>query len=135
MNSGHSKKNAAKETKELASLDKAQLCAQVAAAHKAENPLIYHVAEIVSYADYLVVCSGRSTRHVQGIAGHIEAALGQRRVKPLGKEGLLEGHWVLLDLSDVVVHIFYEPMRGFYDLEGLWWEAQQIEFSETGGPD
>lgn len=135
MNSSHSKKITQKETKDLPSLDKARLCAQVAEAHKAENPLIYDVAEIVSYADYLVVCSGRSTRHVQGIAEHIEAALGQRQVKPLGKEGLLEGHWVLLDLSDVVVHIFYEPMRGFYDLEGLWWEAQQIEFSQTGGPD
>ena len=135
MNSSHSKKSPEKETKGLPSLDIALLCAQVAAAHKAENPLVYHVAEIVSYADYLVVCSGRSTRHVQGIAEHIEAALGKRRIKPLGKEGWLEGHWVLLDLNDVVVHIFYEPMRGFYDLEGLWWEAQQVDFSETGGPD
>ena len=135
MNSRHSEKSLEKERKGLPSLDKAVLCAQVAAAHKAENPLVYHVSEIVSYADYLVVCSGRSTRHVQGIAEHIEAALGQRRVKPLRKEGLLEGHWVLLDLNDVVVHIFYEPMRGFYDLEGLWWEAQQVDFSEAGGPD
>ena len=124
------KQSAKKGAKGLPSLEKALLCAQVAAAHKAERPLIYHVAEIVSYADYLVVCSGRSTRHVQGLAEHIEAALGQHRVKPMGKEGLLEGHWVLLDLSDVVVHIFYEPMRGFYDLEGLWWEAQQVEFPE-----
>ncbi|MEJ2366716.1 MAG: ribosome silencing factor, partial [Deltaproteobacteria bacterium] len=76
--------------------------------------------------------SGRSTRHVQAIAEHIEAALSQRRVKPLGIEGLLEGHWVLLDLNDVVVHIFYHPVRAFYDLEGLWWEARQVDFSETG---
>ena len=130
MNSSQSKPSAKKKAKELPSLDKALLCAQVAAAHKAERPLVYHVAEVVGYADYLVVCSGRSTRHVQGIAEHIEAALRQHLVKPLGTEGLLEGHWVLLDLSDVVVHIFYEPMRGFYDLEGLWWEARQVEFSE-----
>ncbi|MEJ2429819.1 MAG: ribosome silencing factor [Deltaproteobacteria bacterium] len=71
-------------------------------------------------------------RHVQAIAEHSEVALSQRRVKPLGIEGLLEGHWVLLDLNDVVVHIFYHPVRAFYDLEGLWWEARQVDFSETG---
>jgi ribosome-associated protein len=53
----------------------------------------------------------------------------------MGVEGLTEGHWVLLDFIDVIVHIFYQPMRGFYDLEGLWFEARQIEFTETGGPD
>ncbi len=126
---------ASKKVEELPALKKALLCAQVAAAHKAERPAVYNVAEIVSYADYFVICSGRSTRHVQGLAEHIEEALLQRRVKPLGVEGLTEGQWVLLDLSDVIVHIFYQPMRTIYDLEGLWWEARQIEFSETRGMD
>jgi ribosome-associated protein len=119
-----------KKVEEIGGLKKATLCAEVAAAHKAERPLIWEVTEIVDYADYFVICSGRSTRHVQAIAEHIEAALSQRRVKPLGIEGLIEGHWVLLDLNDVVVHIFYHPVRAFYDLEGLWWEARQVEFSE-----
>jgi ribosome-associated protein len=121
-----------KKVEKIGGLEKAMLCAEVAAAHKAERPLIWEVNEIVGYADYFVICSGRSTRHVQAIAEHIEAALSQRRVKPLGIEGLLEGHWVLLDLNDVVVHIFYHPVRAFYDLEGLWWEARQVDFSETG---
>ena len=119
-----------KKVEEINGLEKAMLCAEVAAAHKAQRPLIWEVTEIVDYADYFVICSGRSTRHVQAIAEHIEAALSQRRVKPLGIEGLIEGHWVLLDLNDVVVHIFYHPVRAFYDLEGLWWEARQVEFSE-----
>lgn len=96
-------------------------------AHKAERPLIYDVAELVSYADYFVICSGRSTRHVQALAEHLEKALLQRRIKPMGVEGLSEGQWVLLDLGDVIVHIFYQPMRAIYDLEGLWWGGQQIE--------
>ena len=121
-----------KKVEEIGGLEKAMLCAEVAAAHKAESPLIWEVTEIVDYADYFVICSGRSTRHVQAIAEHIEAALSQRRVKPLGIEGLIEGHWVLLDLNDVVVHIFYHPLRAFYDLEGLWWEARQVEFTEAG---
>lgn len=121
---------AVKKTTELSPFKKARLCAQVAADHKAENTLIYEVAEIVTFADYFVICSGRSTRHVQSIAEHIEVALGQRRVKPLGVEGLTEGQWVLVDYNDVIVHVFYNPMRAFYDLEGLWWEARQVEFSE-----
>jgi ribosome-associated protein len=126
------KQQTSKKVEEIDGLEKAMLCAEVAAAHKAERPLICEVAEVVGYTNYFVICSGRSTRHVQAIAEHIEAALAQRRVKPMGVEGLLEGHWVLLDLNDVIVHIFYQPMRAFYDLEGLWWEARQIEFSEKG---
>jgi ribosome-associated protein len=129
------KQQTSKKVEEIDGLEKARLCAEVAAAHKAERPLICEVAEVVGYTDYFVICSGRSTRHVQAIAEHIEAALAQRRVKPMGVEGLLEGHWVLLDLNDVIVHIFYQPMRAFYDLEGLWWEARQIEFSEKGVSD
>jgi ribosome-associated protein len=126
---------APKKPVKLPSLEKASLCARVAADHKAEDTLIYEVAELVSFADYFVICSGRSTRHVQSISEHIEAALRQLRVKPMGVEGLTEGQWVLLDYSDVIIHIFYQPMRSFYDLEGLWWEARQVEFSETPSPD
>lgn len=130
MKRRRAKQRGPKKAKKLAPLEKALFCAQVAADHKAESLLVYHVSEIASFADYFVICSGRSTRHVQGIAEHIEAALGQLKVKPLGVEGLTEGQWVLLDYNDVIVHIFYEPMRVFYDLEGLWWEARQIEFKE-----
>jgi ribosome-associated protein len=134
MKRSHAKQGATKKVKEIPALEKALLCAQVAAAHKAEDPTIYQVDEIVTYTDYFVICAGRSTRHVQGIAGYIEEALVQRRVKPMGVEGLTEGHWVLLDFNDVIVHIFYQPMRAFYDLEGLWFEARKIEFQEAGGP-
>lgn len=125
-------KQTSKQVEDIGGLEKAVLCAEVAAAHKAERPLICEVGEILGYTDYFVICSGRSTRHVQALAEHIEAALVKRRIKPMGVEGLKKGHWVLLDLNDVVVHIFYHPMRAFYDLEGLWWEARQIEFSDTG---
>ena len=132
---GDTKRYISKKVEEGGGLEKARLCAQVAAAHKAERPLICEVGEVVDYTDYFVICSGRSTRHVQSIAEHIEAALVQRRIKPMGVEGLTDGHWVLLDLNDVIVHIFYHPLRAFYDLEGLWWEARQIEFSETRASD
>jgi ribosome-associated protein len=120
---------------DLSPLQKAMLCARAAAEHKAEKTLIYEVAQIASFTDYFVICSGRSTRHVHSIAEHIEEELGRRRLKPMGVEGLTEGHWVLLDYSDVIIHIFYQPMRDFYDLEGLWWEARQVEFSDSKSPD
>lgn len=129
------KQPAPKKVVELSPREKALLCAQLAADHKAEDTLIYEVAALVSFADYFVICSGRSTRHVHSIAEHIEAALGRLRVKPMGVEGLTEGQWVLLDYSDVIIHVFYRPMRSFYDLEGLWWEARQVEFPEKQKPD
>ena len=126
---------ALRKAAELSPKEKAVLCAQVAADHKAEETLIYEVDQIVSFTDYFVICSGRSTRHVQSIAEHIEGDLKRRRIKAMGVEGLSEGHWVLLDYNDVIVHVFYQPMRTFYDLEGLWWEARQIEVPETQGAD
>jgi len=129
------KHQASKKVEELSAFKKALLCADVVSAHRAERPLIYDVAEAVSYADYFVICSGRSTRHVQALAEHLEKALLQRRVKPMGMEGRTEGQWVLLDLGDVIVHIFYHPMRAIYDLEGLWWGGRQIEPSETENKD
>ena len=124
------KQGALRNTETLPPVEKALLCARVATDHKAKDPLVFNVAEIVSFADYFVICSGRSTRHVQAIAEHIETALRQHRIRPLGVEGLTESQWVLLDFDDVIVHVFYQPMRAFYDLEGLWWEAHQVELSE-----
>jgi ribosome-associated protein len=122
---------AIKKREKLPPLEKALLCARVAVDHKAEDPLAFNVSEISSFADYFVICSGRSTRHVQAIAEHIEAALRQHRIRPLGVEGLTEGQWVLLDFEDVIVHVFYQPVRAFYDLEGLWWEAHKVDFLES----
>ena len=71
----------------------------------------------------LSLMSGHSTRHVQGLAEAIEGELRSKRVSSKHNEGLREGLWVLLDFSDVVVHIFYKDKRAFYDLEGLWHDA------------
>lgn len=128
------KKGAKKETAPagaipLASVELARLCATVAVAHKAEEPIILQVTEVASFTDYFVILSGRSTRHVQAVAEHIEKALHERHLRLMGVEGLAEGQWVLLDAGDVVVHIFYHPVRGFYDLEGLWAEAPHVDLA------
>jgi ribosome-associated protein len=113
----------------LSPVDVARLCAEVAVAHKAEEPVILNVAEMASFTDYFVILSGRSTRHVQAVAEHIEKALHEHQLKLMGAEGLAEGQWVLLDAGDVIVHIFYHPVRAFYDLEGLWADALQVDLT------
>jgi ribosome-associated protein len=126
---GAKKKTAPSGATPLTSVELARLCATVAVAHKAEEPVILQVTEVASFTDYFVILSGRSTRHVQAVAEHIERALHERQLRLMGVEGLAEGHWVLLDAGDVVVHIFYHPVRGFYDLEGLWADAPQVDLA------
>ncbi len=111
-----------KEGQELAAA-----CVRVAQDTKAEELVVLDVRGLASFTDYFVVMSGRSTRHVQGLAEAIDGELRAKRVSSRHSEGLREGLWVLLDFGDVVVHIFYHESRAFYDLEGLWHDAPRID--------
>jgi len=94
---------------------------------KALEPMLLEVKEHSSYTDFILLLSGRSDRHVQAVANavteHLKNTLG---VMPLGVEGKRDGQWTLLDFGDVVVHVFYHPVREFYDLEGLWIDAPRV---------
>jgi ribosome-associated protein len=107
--------------------EKAFLCARAALDHKANDLVILEVKNLSSFTDYFIVCSGNSDRQVQAISAHIEEKLGKEEIHPLSVEGKREGRWVLLDYGDVVVHVFYQPVRDFYDLERLWSDAPRIE--------
>jgi ribosome-associated protein len=115
---------------EIESWDKALLASRFALEKKAYDLVVMEVRDITSIADYFIVCSGRSDRQVQGIAQGIEENLRARGVRPHSVEGAGRGQWVLMDFSDVIVHIFYEPVREFYDLEGLWGDAPRVELPE-----
>ena len=93
---------------------------------KVLNVVALDVAEMTSYADVFIFCSGRSNRQVIAIAEHIKIYLKKHKIKPLNIEGTKDGHWVLLDYGHVIIHVFYEPIREFYDLEGLWVDAKRI---------
>lgn len=103
------------------------ITAEAALEKKAYDILILEIRELTSIADFFVICSGKSDRQVQAIATNIETELRKRGIKPLGIEGFREGRWVLLDYGDVVVHVFYAPVRAFYDLEGLWADAPRLK--------
>ncbi len=102
---------------------------KAAADRKAVGLVLLDVHDLTSVADVFMICSGRSNRQVSAIADHIQRELKQQGVKALSVEGKQEGHWVLMDYGHVVIHVFYEPVRRFYDLESLWIDAPRIETS------
>jgi len=108
----------------------ALLCVRYALDKKAYDLLLLEVGACTSLADYFLICTGRSDTQVQAIAQSIQenlAALGRR---PRTIEGMNIGHWVLMDYGDVVVHIFLESVRAFYDLERLWARAPVVTLPE-----
>jgi ribosome-associated protein len=88
---------------------------------------------LVSYTDYLVLCSGSSDRHVLAIADSIESTLRPTKIRPLGVEGREDGKWVLMDYGDVVVHIFHDPERDVYGLDSLWNDAPKLGLKAPPG--
>jgi ribosome-associated protein len=114
------------ETRELA-----RLIASAGLAKKAENVQIIEVAGKVDYADFLVLMSGTSDRHVAAIAQSVEKDLEQQGFRALALEGLPLARWVLIDFVDVVVHVFQEEWREVYDLDGLWMDASRVALPEA----
>lgn len=82
-------------------------------------------------ADYLILCSGETERHVRAIADHIDQSLSDRRHPPLSMEGASTSQWILIDFGDVVAHIFRSDIRAHYGLEHLWADARQVRLPAT----
>ena len=93
---------------------------------KARQVVLLDVQAMTTMANTFIICSARSNRQVTAIADFISANLKDQGKKALNIEGRKEGHWVLMDYGDVIIHIFLEPIRSFYDLEGLWGDARRI---------
>lgn len=93
---------------------------------KATGLEVIDVSGKVDYADFLVLMSGRSDRHVTALASGIEEALRKRSKRALAVEGLPHANWVLMDFGDVVVHVFQDDARAAYDIDGLWMDARRV---------
>lgn len=111
----------------LTSRDKARIAAQAALDKVADDLVALDVSGIVSFADVFLIVTGRSDRQVRAIADGIDEAVSRSGEKPLGTEGYEEGRWVLMDLNDVIVHIFQKDVRAQYDLERLWSDATALD--------
>jgi ribosome-associated protein len=110
-------------------LARANQVAEAALDKKAQDLVALDVSELTSYADTLLIATGTSDRHARSIADAIREAATARGEKPLGVEGYEEARWVLIDLGDVIVHVFQREVREAYDLERLWSDAQSLALS------
>ncbi len=99
---------------------------RAASGRKASDLVALDVSTLSSLADVFIICSGNSNRQVSAIGEYIRTELKKDGIRPISVEGLQDGQWVLLDYGYVVIHVFYEPVRYFYDLEGLWRDAPRI---------
>jgi len=111
----------------MKTIDKAFLCLKIIKERKAIDPILAQVDKLTSITDYFLITGGNSSRQVQAIARHLARRMREEGFKAYGVEGEQEGQWILMDYGDVVIHIFYQPVREFYDLEGLWIEAPRID--------
>ena len=104
----------------VASLDK----------HKAEDIKVIGVTELTSIADYFVIASGTSTTQVKALSEYVEEELGREGQEPRRIEGYAASNWILMDYQDVIVHIFDNENRLFYDLERIWRDGKSLTVEE-----
>ena len=120
---------------ELSSNDKALACAKGAIDKKAEMVRLLDLSDISGFTDYFLICSGTSDRQVQAIADSVQSTLKAFGERLISCEGYSDGRWVLMDFGDVVVHVFLDALREYYDLESLWSDAPRVQIpAEFYGP-
>lgn len=97
---------------------------------KAKDTVILELKDLSTIADYFVICSGENTAQIKAIAESIDEYFSKKKIFPIGKEGLDFAQWVLIDYGDIVVHIFNQETRSYYDLEKFWIDAPRIDTNE-----
>lgn len=112
---------------ELDPKDRALRIAEAADDRRALDIEILDMRGLMTICDYFVICNGRSRLHVDAIAEEIEEQMSDLGIEPRHIEGIPNSNWVILDYTDVVVHVFEPESRGFYNLEGLWHDAGRVE--------
>jgi ribosome-associated protein len=100
---------------------------------KASNIRVLDLREVTSFTDYFVICSVGNSRQGQAVCDEIETGLRQMGERPVSIEGYDPAEWVLMDYGDLVVHIFSEPARSYYDLERLWRHARVLSQESSPG--
>lgn len=114
-------------------MESRELVRQIAASldkHKAQDLKIIGVRDLTVIADYFVIAAGTSSTQVKALADYVEYELGQQGIKPRRVEGYSSSSWILIDYGSVIVHVFYEETRAFYDLERLWKDGEQLPLSD-----
>ncbi|MFC1926494.1 ribosome silencing factor [Chloroflexota bacterium] len=110
----------------LESADIARKAVDAALEKQAGDILMLDIREASGFADYFVICSAESDRQIQAIFNEIDDVLGKEGINPYHREGNADSGWMLLDYSQVVVHIFTPQQREYYNLENLWGTAATV---------
>ncbi|MDA8334520.1 MAG: ribosome silencing factor [Peptococcaceae bacterium] len=110
-----------------------QAVVDAAGEKKADDVVVLDIGKVSVICDFFVIATGRSTTQVKAVADHIEERLLKAGARLSGREGYREGRWILLDFYDVVVHVFLQAEREFYNLERVWQDARVVSLGETGG--
>lgn len=97
---------------------------------KADEIKVIGVTDLTILADYFVIAGATSTTHTKSLADELEFKLSQEGIEPSRTEGYNGASWIILDYSDVVVHVFYKEARDYYQLERLWADGEQVDISE-----
>ena len=119
----------------LSAKEVAAIAAKALDAKMGEDIRLIGITDISTLADYFLICTGTSNTHVRTLCDFAEYALEEAGEKPLGREGHRGNTWELLDYGCLVIHVFTEEARQFYDLERLWADAEKIDLGEIITPD
>ncbi len=114
----------------MTATEKMKLAARFLGSKKARDISVLQVTGVTLLADYFIVCSATSTTQVKALASGLEEAMEEAGEQLFVKEGTQGLNWILLDYSDVIIHVFYQETREFYDLEKLWSDATEIPLEE-----
>ena len=111
----------------------AEACAKAADAKQAEDIVILNLQGISTITDFFVICSGTSLPHLKAVRREVANQLREKHdLRPRTMDGEMESKWMVLDLGDVIVHVFHHEMRPVYSLEDLWSDAKRVEFASEG---
>ncbi len=120
-------KTKSKKFKEIETKEKLQLIAEWLDEKQAIDVVAIDVTGICPISEIVMVVSAKGVRHAQSLADNTLEKLAAENIEYLGMEGYQTGDWILLDLNDIIIHIFQEDNRGFYNVEGLWSEGKRVE--------
>ena len=116
---------------ELNEVEMALALGRIAHERKPLEAILLDLRRICSFTDFMLILTGRSTRQVISLGEYLLREAKTQGIRALGREGLRQGHWVLLDFGPVIVHIFLDEVKDYYDLEGLWIDAARHDWTEA----
>lgn len=117
-----------KKYQDISTADKAGLVARWLEEKQGRDIVVLDVRGICSITENIIIVSAKGVRHAQALSDFVLESLAERKLEYLGMEGYKSGDWILLDLNDIIVHVFLDDVRSFYNLEGLWADGEPVDW-------